>query len=81
MATFEGIWSADIDYDKKLDALADLCLPCAHCGCRPHVFHQDYIGDHFIGDEFGIECECGIGIDHDKWPVVISKWNKRTERI
>ena len=54
-------------------------LPCAHCGNKiPEVFHLDYIGDNYVGDEYLIECSCGIGsVTFDKADKIINDWNRR----
>jgi len=78
MPNYDEIMSSKIDYHGKLSALSLLCEPCAHCGGKPDVYHQDYVGDYYAGDQFSIDCSiCYIGTNYDKWPVVLAKWNKR----
>ena len=52
--------------------------PCAHCGGIPDVYYQDYAGDTFVGEEFLIECKCGIGsVIFDKADKIVNDWNRR----
>lgn len=77
--TFFSIWAAThLNYTEKLDGLATLCGPCAHCGGSPWVGHSDYSGDYYTGDMFTIICSiCGVGTDSEEWSVVSNKWNRR----
>lgn len=60
------------------EALVLHCSPCAHCAGKPEVFHQDYVGDFYVGDQYLIECPaCNIGTDFDTWEIVLKNWNKR----
>jgi hypothetical protein len=69
---------AIMDFHEKLNGLSLGCYPCAHCAGKPKVFHQDYIGDSYVGDQYCIECSvCGISTDFDDWKIVQEKWNKR----
>jgi hypothetical protein len=69
---------AIMNFHEKLDSLSLECSPCAHCAGKPKVFHQDYIGDSYVGDQYCIECSaCGISTDFDEWAIVLTKWNKR----
>jgi hypothetical protein len=65
---------------KKIDfeILEKQCMPCAHCGGKATVAHQDYIGDSYVGDQFAIGCnKCNIDTSYEEWKTVLAIWNKR----
>jgi hypothetical protein len=67
-----------MNYHEKLEVMTLQCSPCAHCGGKPVVGHQDYIGDSYVGDQYCIGCSvCGINTEFEKWEIVLDKWNKR----
>lgn len=55
--------------------------PCLHCGRYKdiQVFHQDYNGDQYVGDEYCIECPCGISTGWYNANQIINIWNKQVK--
>lgn len=54
--------------------------PCLHCGKQPtekEIYHQDYIGDSYVGDEYSLLCECGIEVDFTTKELLIEIWNRK----
>ena len=50
--------------------------PCRYCGNEhPQVFHQDYNGDTYVGDEYSIDCNCGICSGWFSAEELIKLWN------
>jgi len=64
---------------ENTQALRALANPCLHCGALPDVYHQDYSGDTYTGDEYSIGCECGIHIDFCTAVIALATWNRRFE--
>lgn len=59
---------------KEIEAILK---PCRYCGDEnPKVFHRDYAGDTYIGDEYSIDCSCGICSGWFKKDDLINLWNR-----
>lgn len=64
------------DKDEILSRLE----PCLHCGKKiteKELYHQDYIGDSYVGDEYEIDCECGISVTFTDKENLIKIWNTK----
>lgn len=60
------------------DGLLIWCKPCAHCGAKPVIAYQDYIGDTYVGSQFSIGCkDCDIDTSFDEWKTVLARWNRQ----
>ena len=56
--------------------------PCRYCGNEnPQVFHQDYNGDTYVGDEYSIDCDCGICSGWFSAEELIKLWNTPVEYV
>ena len=61
---------------KEIENLVNYCL---HCGRKPEIYHRDYEGDYFCGDEYDIECECGISTGFHRVDDTLKIWNNKYE--
>lgn len=59
---------------EKIQKSLNLCL---HCGQKPKVYHRDYEGDVHVGDEYLIECSCGIQTAWLKLEKLLECWNSK----
>ena len=63
----------------RIPELKSKLLPCLHCGnTEPDEFHQDTLGDCSVGDQYLIECSCGIGsVVFAEFDKIVADWNRR----
>jgi hypothetical protein len=77
--------SINIIYKNKImniEEIENKLNPCKYCGNNhPKVYHQDYCGDTYIGDEYSINCRCGISTDFHKLGQLFEIWNKSDKKI
>jgi len=59
-----------------MEKIEKLLKPCKYCGDQPKVYHQDYNGDTYVGDEYSIDCECGVCTTRLSKEELIQLWDK-----
>jgi hypothetical protein len=56
--------------------IEDQLKPCRYCGnVHPKVYYRDYIGDHYDGDKYMVNCDCGISTNWLIDEELIRLWN------
>ncbi len=56
--------------------------PCRYCGNKNlNVFHQDYNGDIYVGDEYSIDCSCGIFTGWFNAQQLMDLWNNNPSSV
>lgn len=62
---------------NKIKELEMLAKDCLHCQGRPKAYHQNFVGDTFVGDEYMFECGCGIETMWFEEKKLLQVWNAR----